>query len=562
MAGSCRPRSDRKAACSSPASCDTSASITADTQPSAVCGRPATSSRPKRSTRARPRSSSFSERLRQCRMGFCERKVKPRRARASSSESAAARMGVSDSRAGLSRWRSACSFTSLSERFFLMATSSRSSRRSTTSRSARRSSVSRSAISLMGCGAVPAASGKARTTCRSASAFRNSRASSPSRSPLLIPARSTTSKLANVVFFGLKSAVRRSTRSSGTRATPACISPLEAPKEDVATEEPVRRLKSEVLPPLGNPTRPIFMTAHATMAPPVSEHRPLDPKGAALALLLAALWGANPVAIKLGLADMPPFRLALARFGLSAVVIFGYAMLMRQYDVLVIRRGEGRAIASLGWLFVVQVALMNYGLERTTAAHGVVVLNSYAVHTVVFAHFLIPTDRLTPRKLAGVLIAYGGVVILFARSFSLSSSTMAGDLIVAVSALILGDRVVYIARAVQRLDPVRLMLYQSLIGSAGFLLLGLATEGARPTRWTLGLLISILFQGAVIGGFNFLLNAKLLQVYRPSALAAVSLTTPIWGVLVAAALGGEPLTPELVLSTFLVVAGVALTARR
>src|SRR5499433_3947136 len=543
MAGSSRPRSDRKAACSSPTSCDTSASMTAETQPSPVCGRPATSPRPKLSTRVRPRSSSFSERLRQCRMGFCERKVKPRKARPSSSESAAARMGVSDSRAGLSRCKSACSFTSLSERFFLMAASKRSSRRSTTSRSARSSSVSRSPMSLMGCGAVPAASGKARTTCRSASAFRNSRASSPSRSPLLIPARSTTSKVARVVFFGLKSAVRRSTRSSGTRATPVCTSPREAPKEDVATEEPVRRLKSEVLPLLGSPTRPIFMTAHATMAPPVPEHRPLDPKGAALSLLLAALWGANPVAIKLGLADMPPLRLALARFGLSAVVIFGYAMLTRQYAVLVIRPGEGRAIASLGWLFVV-------------------VLNSYAVHTVVFAHFLIPADRLTPRKLAGVLIAYGGVIILFARSFSMSSSTLVGDLIVAVSALILGERVVYIARAVQHLDPVRLMLYQSLIGSGGFLLLSLATETGRPTHWRLALVLSILFQGALVGGFNFLLNAKLLQIYRPSGLATMALTTPIWGVLVAAAVNREGLSPELALSTLLVVAGIALTARR
>ena len=292
------------------------------------------------------------------------------------------------------------------------------------------------------------------------------------------------------------------------------------------------------------------------------EHRPLDPPGAALTLLLAALWGANPVAIKLGLTDMPPLRLALARFAVSALVILGYAMVTRRYDVLAIRRDEAAPIWSLGLLFVAQVALMNYGLERTTAAHGVVVLNTYAVHTVVFAHFVIPGDRLTPAKLAGVLIAYGGVVILFARSFSMSSATLAGDLIVAVSALLLGERIVYIARAVQRLDPVRLMLYQSLIGSAGFLLIGLATEGTRPTRWTLGLLISILFQGAVIGGFNFLLNAKLLQVYRPSDLAAVSLTTPIWGVLVAAALGGEPLTPELVLSTLLVVAGVALTARR
>lgn len=292
------------------------------------------------------------------------------------------------------------------------------------------------------------------------------------------------------------------------------------------------------------------------------EHRPIDARGAALSLLLAALWGANPVAIKLGLADMPPLRLALMRFALSAVAIFAYAMLTRRYDVLVIRRGEARPIWSLGLLFVVQVALMNYGLERTTAAHGVVVLNSYAVHTVVLAHFLIPGDRLTPSKLAGVLIAYSGVVLLFARSFSMSSTTLAGDLIVALSAVILGERVVYIARAVQRLDPVRLMLYQSIIGSVGFLLIGLATEARRPTHWTLGLLLSIVFQGAVIGGFNFLLNARLLQIYRPSALATVALTTPIWGVLVAAALAGEALAPELLLSTLLVVAGIALTARR
>jgi drug/metabolite transporter (DMT)-like permease len=294
----------------------------------------------------------------------------------------------------------------------------------------------------------------------------------------------------------------------------------------------------------------------------VPEHRPIDFTGAALALLLSALWGANPVAIKLGLADAPPLRLALMRFVLSTIVILAYAMLTRRYDVLVIRAGEAKPIWSLGLLFVIQIALMNYGLERTTAAHGVIVLNSYAVHTVVFAHFMIPGDRLTPAKLAGVLIAYGGVIILFARSFSVSSSTLVGDLIVALSALLLGERIVYIAKAVQRLDPVRLMLYQSIIGSVGFFLIGFATEADRPTRWTSGLILSIVFQGAIIGGFNFLLNAKLLQIYRPSALATVALTTPIWGVLVAAAIGREGLTPDLLLSALLVVAGIALTARR
>ena len=292
------------------------------------------------------------------------------------------------------------------------------------------------------------------------------------------------------------------------------------------------------------------------------EHRLLDPKGAALALLLAALWGANPVAIKVGLSDVAPLQMALLRFVVSAVVISAYALASGRPDILVIRPGEAGPIWSLGLLFVLQIALMNEGLERTTAAHGVIVLNSYAIHTVVLAHFMIPGDRLTPRKLAGVLVAYGGVVILFARSFTMSSSTLIGDLIVAVSALLLGERIVYIAKTVRRVDPARLMLYQSVIGSVGFYLISFAVESGRPTRWTTTLVLSILFQGAVIDGFNFVMNARLLQVYRPSALATVALTTPIWGVVIAAAITSEGLSPDLVLSTLLVVVGIALTMAR
>ena len=63
----------------------------------------------------------------------------------------------------------------------------------------------------------------------------------------------------SVVFFGLYSALRRSTRSSGTRATPTCISARAPPNDEVATLWPVRRLNSEVFPLFGRPTSPIFM---------------------------------------------------------------------------------------------------------------------------------------------------------------------------------------------------------------------------------------------------------------------------------------------------------------
>jgi drug/metabolite transporter (DMT)-like permease len=294
----------------------------------------------------------------------------------------------------------------------------------------------------------------------------------------------------------------------------------------------------------------------------VPVHRPLDVKGAVLALVLAVLWGANPVAIKLGLADVAPLHMAFFRLAVSALVIFAYAVATGRPDVLLIPRGQGKAIWSLGLLCVVQMGLMNVGVDRTTAAHAVIMVNSYAVHTVVFAHFLLPGDRLTARKLVGVLIAYGGVVILFAPGSGGTAGTLVGDLIIAASAILLAERTIYISKTVQRVDPVRLMLYQSIIGAAGLFPTSLIWDVDRPTRWTASLLLSILYQGALIGGFNFVLNAKLLRIYQPSAMATVALSTPIWGVLIAAVIAREGLSPELLFASALVAAGIGLTTWR
>ena len=294
----------------------------------------------------------------------------------------------------------------------------------------------------------------------------------------------------------------------------------------------------------------------------VAHFRPLDVRGAVLALVLAAIWGANPLAVKVGLAYAPPFRLAWMRFLLGGLAILAYAWWTRHHGVFDVRPGEWRVLWSLGLLFAVQIGLMNVGIARTTATHATVLVNTYAIHTVVLAHFLIPGDRLTASKLAGTAIAYLGVVLLFARDFSFRGDTVVGDLIVAASALLLGERIVYMTRAVQRLDPIKMLVFQSAIGSACFFLVSLAWEGGLATRPTAALGASLFFQGVIVAGFNFVMNMRLLQLYRPSALAACSLTTPIFGVLASAVVAGDPLTPTLLLSTLMVAAGIGLTTRR
>jgi drug/metabolite transporter (DMT)-like permease len=292
----------------------------------------------------------------------------------------------------------------------------------------------------------------------------------------------------------------------------------------------------------------------------VTDRRDVDLRGALLALLLSLFWGGNPVAIKLGLEDAPPLRLAWMRFVVGGVVIALWAWLTGRLAGLRLQRTEVKPLLIVTVLFVAQIASMNVGTALTSAAHAAVVLNLYAVHTVLLSHFLIPGDRLTARRLLGVLVAYSGIVLLFMRHTDRGTSSLLGDGIMFVSGFVLAERTVYLARVVRQLDPVKLLLAQATLGSAVFILASALAE-STPTTWTLRLGLSLAYQGALIAGFNFIANLWLLGRYRPSGLAAFFLTQPIFGVAIAALVAGDRLSGDILLACVAVALGIGLTAR-
>ena len=290
------------------------------------------------------------------------------------------------------------------------------------------------------------------------------------------------------------------------------------------------------------------------------DRKSVDATGAFLALLTSVFWGANTVAIKLGLADAPPLRLAWMRFVVGGGAIAVWAWATGRLTGLRVARAEWRPMLMLALIFTAQIGSMNIGTSLTSAAHASILLNLYSVHTVVLSHFLIPGDRLTVRRVAGVAIAYTGIVILFAGQARGGAASLLGDAIVFVSAFLLAERLVYLARAVQQLDPVKLLLSQAAVGCALFML-GSALTETVPTSWTPRLVASIAYQGVLIAGFNFIVNLWLLQRYRPSSLVPFFLTQPLFGVIAAALLTGDPLTWELLIAGVAVAIGMGLSSR-
>ena len=292
----------------------------------------------------------------------------------------------------------------------------------------------------------------------------------------------------------------------------------------------------------------------------VAEPKDVDIQAALLVTLLSFLWGGNPIAIKAGLADAPPIRQAWMRFVLGGLTVLAWAWASR--TPLRIHRHEVRPLAVLGVIFTVQIALLNLGVKYTTAAHVSILLNAYPIYTVLLAHFFVPGDRLSGKRAVGVLIAYAGVVLLFTREFSLASGLLLGDLLTSGSAFLLGVRTVYLNRAVQRINPVKLLLAQVAFSVPCYLAWSGLFEATHPYRWTWVLALAIGFQGFIVAGFNFILNLHLLKTYKPSGLAAYFLTTPLFGVFLSWVILGETITLRLLASAALVVGGIALASRR
>jgi drug/metabolite transporter (DMT)-like permease len=265
----------------------------------------------------------------------------------------------------------------------------------------------------------------------------------------------------------------------------------------------------------------------------------------ALGLFINLLWGGNLSAVKLGLQAVPPLWSAFFRFLLGSTCL----MLWAAWRGISLRPfpAEWRALAVLSALFTVQIAAMNYGTNLTAAGVATVLHSTNPLFASLFAHFFLPDDRLTGRRLLGQALALGGVsLILLHRPVSADApAPLLGNLIVLASGAMLGGRLVFSKALLQRIETTKVVFWQMVFSLPSFALAGLAFERLDPARLRWAPLAAIAYQGILIAGLAFMISASLLRRYRPSLVTSFNFTAPLFGVLVSVILLGESLSPWL-----------------
>jgi len=131
----------------------------------------------------------------------------------------------------------------------------------------------------------------------------------------------------------------------------------------------------------------------------------------AILLLLSVLWGGSFLLIEIAVETVPPLTFVLIRVAIASAALWLFLLARRQR--LPVSPGAILAFAILALLNnVLPFVLFAWAQKSITAGLGSILNAMTPIWGVIVAHLFTRDERMTPAKVAGVLLGFGGVAVL------------------------------------------------------------------------------------------------------------------------------------------------------
>lgn len=287
----------------------------------------------------------------------------------------------------------------------------------------------------------------------------------------------------------------------------------------------------------------------------------VDGFGATVLIAFSMLMGINQVMIKLVNAGLQPVFQAGLRSACAAVLILAFALLTRKR--LSITDGSLVPGVICGVFFACEFLILFQALDYTSVARASVFFYTMPFWVAVAAHFLIPGERLTPVRFAGLALAIAGVAWALLQNESPASDyAFIGDMACLVGAMFWAG-IALLARttSLSKSVPVMQLLYQVTV--SGVVLLALAPlfgdlfRAPTPAIWGM-----FAFQVIVVVCVGFLSWFWILSIYPASDMASFGFLSPVFGVFFGWLILGEALSVSVVGGLILVSVGIVLINKK
>ena len=276
-------------------------------------------------------------------------------------------------------------------------------------------------------------------------------------------------------------------------------------------------------------------------------------------LVLAVIWGGAFFFIGVAVRHVPPLTYVWLRVTIAAVALW----------IFVKARGGSLDLPRQVWGSIVLLAILNnalpftlFGWGQTHIASGLAsILNATTpIWGVLVAHFFTVDERMTSRKIAGVLLGFGGVATMIGPSLLSDIGSGALAQLACVGAALSYAFAGVWARRFKRLGISPLSITTGQLTAAAIVMLPVSMLAEHP--WTRALppmsaWAAITALAVLCTAFGYVLYFKLIDGAGATNAMLVTLLVPPVAILLGSLFLGETLAPQDFAGLALIALGLA-----
>ncbi len=278
--------------------------------------------------------------------------------------------------------------------------------------------------------------------------------------------------------------------------------------------------------------------------------------------LLAAVWGASFLFIKVGLEGLSPAQVVLGRLLTGAVALVVVSLVGRQRPPRELVVWAHLAVVSV-LLCVIPFLLFAWAEQHVSSGLASIYNATTPLMTTLVALLALRNERPTRATLSGLLIGFAGVVVVLGPWRGLVGGDGLGQAACLLATSSYGVAFVYLRRFVSPRGLAAIPVATVQVGLGAVIMLVLAPFTATaPVHLSWRVAGSVAALGVFGTGLAYVWNTTIVASWGATNASAVTYLTPVVGVALGIVLLSETLTWNEPIGALIVIAGIAVSQGR
>ncbi len=274
--------------------------------------------------------------------------------------------------------------------------------------------------------------------------------------------------------------------------------------------------------------------------------------------ILAAIWGASYLFIKVGVRDFEPTVLMTLRLLIAAVLLIGF---------LAVREGTREALVQIGGAWreglvfgvingAVPFTLIAWGEKHIDSGVAAIANASVPIFVAILAIKFKPSERSSGLRLVGIFVGLGGVALLAGANSEGSTWAVVGTLAVVLASFSYAAGGLYGQHALGRVRGPVVAAASMFYGGIVLLPFALAQLPDHAPGWkSVGSLLGLAVAGTAVAQ---LILFRMLCLFGAARLSLVTYLLPVTALIYGSLILDEPIRAAALGGLALILAGVAL----